>query len=113
MDREPVEIRRVVERARAPFRELYPERVYAMELPHAGVFITGHALRLEALFRHLLDNAIKYSFTDFTVRMAVTPLDGAVRIAVSDDGIGIPAGDLRRVQDAFRRSSNVRGHDAG
>jgi PAS domain S-box-containing protein len=65
----------------------------------------------EALLRHilgnLLSNAVKYSASGKPVRLEVQR-DGADAIlAVTDQGVGIPAADLPKIFQAFQRAGNV------
>jgi PAS domain S-box-containing protein len=65
----------------------------------------------ERLLRHillnLLSNAVKYSPPGQAVVFRATGTADALEFSVRDHGIGIPAGDLPVVFDAFRRGSNV------
>jgi signal transduction histidine kinase len=45
--------------------------------------------------------------------VAATPLDGRVAIAVSDQGPGIPEGDLARVFERFYRVEKTRARNPG
>lgn len=54
---------------------------------------------------NLLDNALKYVEPGCEPRVAVAgeEADGQVRLTVTDEGVGIPEAELRRVFDEFRR----------
>jgi signal transduction histidine kinase len=53
------------------------------------------------VFQNLVGNAVKYGGT--TVRISAERSSGWVAICVSDNGIGVPEGDLRRVFGMFER----------
>jgi two-component system phosphate regulon sensor histidine kinase PhoR len=60
----------------------------------------------EALARalwNLLDNAVKYSADERRIDMSVSRRSGEVCISVRDHGIGIPAGDQKRIFQKFVR----------
>ena len=52
---------------------------------------------------NLIDNAIKYSPEGGPVTVSLSPDSGAVRLAVSDSGIGIPPDERRRIFEKFYR----------
>lgn len=56
---------------------------------------------------NLIHNAIKYSPNGDSVTVDLSCNDDQVRIAVRDQGIGIPTDDLDRVFEPFHRGSNV------
>ncbi len=70
-------------------------------------------VRLERVVDNLLSNAIKYSPDGGRVQVSLSvegDPDSDVATAVvevEDEGIGIPAADLSRIFDRFRRGSNV------
>ena len=59
--------------------------------------------RLRQVLLNLVDNAIKYSPDGGVVRLEVAADGGHVRFAVEDEGIGIPAGEQRRIFEKFYR----------
>jgi PAS domain S-box-containing protein len=67
--------------------------------------------RLERVLANLLSNAIKYSPKggEIVVRVAREERDGRSwgTLAVSDQGVGIPAMDLPHIFEWFRRASNI------
>lgn len=56
---------------------------------------------------NLLTNACKYSPAGSEVAMRVQPLDGALKVEVTDRGIGIPEEDLPHLFDSFHRGANA------
>lgn len=59
-----------------------------------------------SLLINLLENAVKYSANQ-AVQFTLSSDDRTATIQVRDRGIGIPSADLRHIQDAFYRGSNV------
>lgn len=66
-----------------------------------------HALVRLALVNLLL-NAIRFSEHDTAVRVSLHVDHDMAAIAVTDEGIGIPADELGRVRDLFYRATNAR-----
>jgi signal transduction histidine kinase len=52
---------------------------------------------------NLVENAVKYSPNGGRIEIAVSCVDGHVRFAVSDEGLGIPEQDQERIFDKFER----------
>ena len=71
---------------------------------HASV--DGDRQRLEQAFHNLLDNALKFSPRGGAVEIAVESEQGAHRVTVRDEGVGIPGDDLPLVGRRFFRASN-------
>ena len=71
------------------------------------------AARLRRVLENLLSNAIKYSPRGGEVRVEVAAETTAgtrwAVVRVTDQGLGIPAGDLPHVFERFRRAGNVGG----
>jgi signal transduction histidine kinase len=83
-------------------RDLVRTQLPNAELRLAGGVAFGDRGRVEQVLMNLLDNAVKYG----GVRIAVTTerFADAVRVSVSDDGIGISLADQERVFEKFFRS---------
>ncbi len=62
---------------------------------------------LEHCFSNIISNSIKYSKKDTTVKIETICDEDNIKIIVSDQGIGIPADDLKQIGQKFFRSSNT------
>ncbi len=100
----------VVERVE-PMAQRHGVAVVA-DLPAAAP-VTGVRTQLLSLVRNLVENGVKYSDVGGTVRLGVSVDDGSARVAVADDGMGIPARDLDRVFERFYRVDRARTRDTG
>ncbi|MDQ2966777.1 MAG: HAMP domain-containing histidine kinase [Actinomycetota bacterium] len=67
--------------------------------------IRGDRDRLRQIVQNLVDNAVKYSPAGAEVRVSAGTDDGRVRVAVSDDGPGIPLDDQKLIFDKFGRAT--------
>lgn len=56
---------------------------------------------------NLIDNAIKYTPQNGSIRVEVMRLNGFIVVRVEDTGIGIPPDELNRVGEEFFRASNA------
>lgn len=72
------------------------------------VIVTGNKDRLRELFTILLDNAIKYSNSESTVKVTSKHEKKSVYISVSDQGIGIDKKELPYIFERFYRSDKSR-----
>lgn len=59
--------------------------------------------RVEEVLTNLLENAYKYSSAGSTVQVNVYPIQDQMVICVSDQGQGIPPGELEKIFDKFHR----------
>jgi signal transduction histidine kinase len=70
--------------------------------------------RIRIALRNLLENAVKYSLPDSrAVEIAVVPSDASVATRVSDDGPGIPEGDMAQLFEPFFRVDRSRSRKTG
>ena len=68
--------------------------------------VRGDAAELGLVFRNLFENAVKYSDQPVQIRVGIEESsDGRVRVEISDQGIGIPKQELRRIFRRFYRAS--------
>ncbi len=59
--------------------------------------------QLRQVLANVLDNAVKYSPDGGKIRVRLEPADGILRLAVADEGLGIPATERRRIFEKFYR----------
>jgi two-component system phosphate regulon sensor histidine kinase PhoR len=69
--------------------------------------------RLEQVVVNLLENAIKYTPDDGTVRLFTEDETDCIRVSVADTGIGIPFKDLPRIFERFYRVDEARTREQG
>jgi signal transduction histidine kinase len=72
-----------------------------LDLPDAEVWLDADLTRLSQVVSNLLNNAAKYTPEGGRIVLSARREPGEVSIAVSDNGIGIPADMLPRVFDLF------------
>ncbi len=72
-----------------------------------SIRIEGDRERLHQLFANLLDNATRHSPPGGTVTVRAERHDGAVLLAVADEGAGIPPADRDRVFERFTRGERA------
>jgi signal transduction histidine kinase len=71
--------------------------------------VIGDRRRLDDLIDNLLSNAVKFTPPGGSVQVAVRPVDGHVRLEVSDTGAGISAEDQEHLFERFFRSPDMMG----
>ncbi len=69
--------------------------------PNANLVIEGDEDKIGIALSNLINNAINFTDENGHVLISAETLPGYVKVAVLDDGIGIPAKDLPRVFDRF------------
>ncbi|MBK1671142.1 hypothetical protein CKO28_24360 [Rhodovibrio sodomensis] len=81
--------------------------------PLEGLVVQADPRALKQVLINLLDNAVKYGRPGDTVRLAAAAEHGHAVIAVCDDGPGIDADDLYRIEQPFVRGGRGAAWEAG
>ena len=116
-----VDVARVASEALAEFDGMARRRGVTLALDHAGGRAGAwcDADRITQVIGNLLSNAIKFSPQGATVSVrvevttGVAAQDAAVVIGVSDQGVGIPVGELESVFDKFVQSTKTKTGSGG
>ncbi|SDG40675.1 MULTISPECIES: response regulator [unclassified Duganella] len=111
-----VELHAVVEPALETVRALIEQRGHTLTVvvPPQQVWLHGDPVRLAQIIGNLLHNAAKFTDPGGQIRLDVTlPQPDRIRIAVSDNGIGITSYNLERIFDMFTQGASTqdRVHD--
>ena len=78
------------------------------------LFVRADEQKLKQLMLILVDNAVKYTPSGGSVEVLLSrPVDGWVRFAVKDSGIGIAPEDQDRIFDRFYRVDKARSREMG
>ncbi|HUR96992.1 MAG TPA: HAMP domain-containing sensor histidine kinase [Pyrinomonadaceae bacterium] len=84
------------------------ENIIRLTEPANDLTIFGDEGDLRTVFVNLLDNAVKYSGSDrkISIRAKRATLNKRVDILIRDNGVGIPAGEQKRIFKRFYRVAN-------
>ena len=110
----PTNVGEVVEQAAAELAPLVAR--HRLELHHGiRLFALTDRARLLQMLEHLVENAVKYAPPQTTITLDWRMADGAVRIAVSDEGPGIPEEWRERIFEPYarRETRTARGSGIG
>jgi signal transduction histidine kinase len=80
----------------------------SVEVPERTVVAFIDPGRMQQVLHNLLENAMRYTPPDGSVRVRLTTAPGEARIEVKDTGVGIPEADLPFVFERFFRSDRAR-----
>ena len=112
LEKEPLDwaalCRNTVERFEPRFRDADLRLVWRESPAEAWIEADGH--RLEQVLENLLVNALRYVPAGGTVQLALgraPESDGRFRLVVSDDGPGLPPGELAHVFERFYRAAGT------
>lgn len=65
--------------------------------------VRGDATLLSVMIRNLVDNAIRYSPSGASVKLAVSNTQGVVQLSLDDNGPGMSPADMERIGERFFR----------
>lgn len=78
--------------------------------PHFAMttqLVTADPVHLANIISNLLENAIKYSGSEVAISISCTLQAHTLTLAISDNGIGIPASEQSKIFDKFYRGNNI------
>ncbi|GGM12917.1 MULTISPECIES: sensor histidine kinase [Micromonospora] len=78
-----------------------------------GLTVHGSDTQLATAVANLVENAINYSAEETVVRVVACAADDDIRIAVTDQGIGIAPNDVDRIFERFYRADQARSRSTG
>jgi heavy metal sensor kinase len=114
MDCKPLDLMIVTEEVLNQLAPLASSKPVTLVLGHVEPLqISGDPVHLRRLLFNLVDNAVKYTPPEGSVRVSIDREDGWARLSVADTGIGIPAQDRDRIYQRFFRSADARSAQGG
>jgi len=109
LDQRDVVVRLLVDEAVEQVRPLVDARSHTLEIidqaPHA--VIVGDVKRLVQVLSNLLSNAVRYTPAGGHIVVAITLADGAVHMAVRDNGIGMSPELIASAFELFRQGTRT------
>ena len=115
LHREPVDVSRVVDDCVSELEPLAAARSLSMSFraPALPVVANVDPMRIGQVLRNLLSNAIKFSPAGGVIGIVLEVVPDGFRLAVEDEGVGIPEAELESVFDKFVQSSKTRTSEGG
>ena len=106
LDRAPVDVGELVAEQVDVFARQSEAHVVVAEVPPDPLWVDADRDRLGQVLSNLLSNAVKYSPDGGEVSVAAAAVDGAVRVSVTDSGLGIPADQQPQIFRRFFRADS-------
>jgi two-component system OmpR family sensor kinase len=107
--RSPFDLGRLITDAVADTRLLAPDRPITADVP-GRITACGDEERLRQVLRNLLNNVLRHTPSGTPAAVTVRPLpDGAMELAVTDEGPGMDRETASRVFERFYRGDEARG----
>lgn len=115
MRKTATDIARMVQDVFEQLEEKSERKKISLELISKGSETMADAdpIRMEQVFRNLIDNALKYGKEGGWVKVEIESRKDQLEITVSDDGPGIPADHQGRIFDRFYRIEKSRSKEKG
>ena len=85
----------------------YPQRQIGADVSES-VYLNGEELLLQMLVNNLIENALKYSPKETTVKVSLEENDKKIQLKVADQGVGIADEEKKKVFEKFYRSGDER-----
>lgn len=79
----------------------------------SGIVASADRAHLYNILNNLVENAVKYSGSEVEINASATEGVGFVELMVSDNGNGIPSGDLKHIFQRFYRGKASAGEQPG
>ena len=76
-----------------------------------SLYINADFGKIQQVLYNLIDNAIKFSHNDSSIKIETTEKNEKVFVSVKDTGIGIPKDSLNKIWDRFYKTDLSRGKD--
>ncbi|TMK62137.1 MAG: HAMP domain-containing histidine kinase, partial [Actinobacteria bacterium] len=112
LEREPLDLARIVEDAVDSARAVEPDRPIDLEV-RGPASVLGDAGRMRQTVDNLLDNARVHTPASSPVRVTVGPDGEAVLLTVADEGPGLPSEVVDRAFERFYRGDPSRSRSMG
>ncbi len=113
LDKTHFDINKVIRDTAASFEGTCNNKNIKLQLLLTGEQMLVHADmgKIQQVLYNLLDNAIKFSHHDSSIKIETTEKKNKLLVSVKDYGIGIPKDEIKLIWDRFYKSDTSRGKD--
>lgn len=113
LQRKPIDLCTLAQRIVEQRQMLLNRHNIVLECEEASLPINGDEERLEQVFQNLIQNAVKFSPDGGQITIRIQRQDEMILMAVSDEGIGIPAAAQANLFQRYYRANNATTHQIG
>src|SRR5258706_1625632 len=109
LEPEILDVKPILEESALAVKSIAKKRDISIKVsaPAAALMAWGDKSGLQQVFINLINNAVKFSPQGSQVKIDASSQADKVRIAISDQGLGIPPEDLPNLFEQFFRARNV------
>lgn len=107
------DINKIIKNTTASFEGSLLNKKIAIDLILTGdtMLVKADMGKIEQVLYNLLDNAIKFSHANSSIKIETTEKHQKIFVSVKDSGIGIPKDSLKMIWDRFYKTDLSRGKD--
>lgn len=110
----PVDVDEIVQRSIGEnSTDAEAKNIHVVRDGEKDLAVLGSKEQVALAVNNLVSNAIRYSSADSTVLISTRSEDNIVEIAVTDQGVGIPASEIDRIFERFYRVDPARHRSTG
>ena len=115
LEREPADLKELVEAATAPFTNAFAQKSIAMRIhaPGGAVTVRADRKRIERALRNLTDNAVRYTPANGTLDIQIEADSRQVRVEYRNDAEELNSTDLPYIFERFYRGEKSRSRRHG
>ncbi|MCR5108643.1 MAG: cell wall metabolism sensor histidine kinase WalK [Lachnospiraceae bacterium] len=113
LDVSDFDINKVIKHTAETFEGVCKEKKIRFKLVLTGtkMYVSADMGKIQQVLYNLIDNAIKFSSQDSTIKVETTERNETVFVSVKDNGAGIPKEKIKYIFDRFYKSDPSRGKD--
>lgn len=107
------DINSTIRQVAASFEQTCLKKSVTIELVLTGnvLYVTADQDRIQQVLYNLIDNAIKFSRSNSSIRIETSEKHGHIFVSVKDHGIGIPQNEQNAIFNRFYKTDLSRGKD--
>lgn len=113
LDISDFDINRTIKNTVATFEGTCKQKQISFNLVLTGrsLYVSADKGKIEQVLYNLIDNAIKFSKPESSIRIETSEKNETIFVSVKDSGIGIPKDNLKLIFDRFYKTDLSRGKD--
>jgi two-component system sensor histidine kinase VicK len=86
---------------------------FKRKLPNTEIFVEIDEDKLTQVLDNIISNALKYSPEGGQVKFKVKELENMIEVSISDQGMGIPKDNIKKIFERFYRVDKARSRQMG